>query len=246
MAASASIVSLSLGNDPCRGGGRQADTLCALQRLQPVCFKVQELQGMLLHARGGVGPARAPRTAEEALLPERALLPEEALLPERAMEAEEPQAEEAIAGPSWAFPATSSSSPFPSSSSSSSSAPIPFPTPSSSSSSSSSSAPFPSSSSSTSSSSSSSSAPSSSSSSSSYTPKSTTSNRVRLQEKKAEAARRGETLSPVSDQVVLPQWLRQIKETGHRLLVKASGERVSYCPAPAGGKSPEEWLDPLP
>ncbi|KAK5883038.1 hypothetical protein CesoFtcFv8_019409 [Champsocephalus esox] len=39
--------------------------------------------------------------------------------------------------------------------------------------------------------------------------------------------------------------LRKIKETGHRLLVKASGERVGYCPALAKHKSPEEWLDSL-
>ncbi|KAI4795577.1 hypothetical protein KUCAC02_029801 [Chaenocephalus aceratus] len=32
---------------------------------------------------------------------------------------------------------------------------------------------------------------------------------------------------------------------GRRLRAPASGERVSYCPAPAGGRSPEEWLDSL-
>ncbi|KAL3063491.1 hypothetical protein OYC64_003122 [Pagothenia borchgrevinki] len=85
------------------------------------------------------------------------------------------------------------------------------------------------------------------SSSSSYTPKSTAYNRLRLQEKQAEAARRGEslTLRPPSQAMCSSCGLRKIKETGHRNLVKASGDRVSYCPVLAQWKSPEEWLDSL-
>ncbi|XP_034089179.1 serine/arginine repetitive matrix protein 2-like [Gymnodraco acuticeps] len=97
-----------------------------------------------------------------------------------------------------------------------------------------------------SSSSSSSSAPSSSS-SASYTPKSTNYNRLRLQKQQAEAAQRGESrrLRAPSQNKCSSCGLRKIKETGHRLLVKASGERVSYCPVLAKERSPEEWLESL-
>ncbi|KAK5928694.1 hypothetical protein CesoFtcFv8_000339 [Champsocephalus esox] len=88
---------------------------------------------------------------------------------------------------------------------------------------------------------------SSSSSSTSYTPKSTNYNRRRLQKEQAEAARRGEgrRLRAPSQNKCSSCGLRKIKETGLRLLVKASGERVGYCPVLAEHKSPEEWLESL-
>ncbi|KAK5930032.1 hypothetical protein CesoFtcFv8_000282 [Champsocephalus esox] len=94
-------------------------------------------------------------------------------------------------------------------------------------------------------SSSSSSAPSCS--SASYTPKSTNYNRRRLQKEQAEAARRGEgrRLRAPSQNKCSSCGLRKIKETGHRLLLKANGERVGFCPVLAEHKSPEEWLDSL-
>ncbi|KAL3063352.1 hypothetical protein OYC64_003009 [Pagothenia borchgrevinki] len=53
------------------------------------------------------------------------------------------------------------------------------------------------------------------------------------------------TLRPPSQAMCSSCGLRKIKETGHRNLVKASGDRVSYCPVLAQWKSPEEWLDSL-
>ncbi|KAK5876184.1 hypothetical protein CesoFtcFv8_027180 [Champsocephalus esox] len=140
---------------------------------------------------------------------------EEALLEEEEPRAEEPRAEEPLPGPATVFMEL---------------VPLeedqePFPaTPSSSSSS----------------------APSSSS-SASYTPKSTNYNRRRIQKEQAEAARRGEgrRLRAPSQNKCSSCGLRKIKETGHRLLVKSSGERVGYCPVLAKHKSPEEWLDSL-
>ncbi|KAI4819903.1 hypothetical protein KUCAC02_027905 [Chaenocephalus aceratus] len=55
----------------------------------------------------------------------------------------------------------------------------------------------------------------------------------------------GKVLQPLPEDPDELDGSEEIKETGHRLLVKASGERVSYCPAPAGGRSPEEWLESL-
>ncbi|XP_033988005.1 uncharacterized protein LOC117483763 [Trematomus bernacchii] len=52
-------------------------------------------------------------------------------------------------------------------------------------------------------------------------------------------------LRPPSQAMCSSCGLRKIKETGHRNLVKASGDRVSYCPVLAQWKSPEEWLDSL-
>ncbi|KAI4793351.1 hypothetical protein KUCAC02_032781 [Chaenocephalus aceratus] len=74
---------------------------------------------------------------------------------------------------------------------------------------------------------------------------STNYNRRRLQKEQAEAARRGEgrRLRAPSQNKCSSCGLRKIKETGHRLLVKASGERVGYCPVLAEHKSPDEWLD---
>ncbi|KAI4793352.1 hypothetical protein KUCAC02_032782 [Chaenocephalus aceratus] len=142
---------------------------------------------------------------------------EEALLEEEEPRAEEPRAEEPLPGPATVFMELVPSEEDQE----------PFPA--------------------TPSSSSSSAPPSSSSSSASYTPKSTNYNRRRLQKEQAEAARRGEgrRLRAPSQNKCSSCGLRKIKETGHRLLVKASGERVGYCPVLAEHKSPDEWLESL-
>ncbi|XP_051800729.1 uncharacterized protein LOC110945909 [Acanthochromis polyacanthus] len=82
---------------------------------------------------------------------------------------------------------------------------------------------------------------------SSFTPKSTAWHRQRLQEMQAEAAQRGETVRVRRPSIIRCGHCgqRKIKETGHRVLRKESGERVTFCPVAAKGQSPEEWLSSL-
>ncbi|XP_051800731.1 uncharacterized protein LOC110946441 [Acanthochromis polyacanthus] len=148
----------------------------------------------------------APAQAEETLLPERTeeetppapAAPIYTLLPSVTEE------EEPIAGPSWAFPATTPTPPAPSTSAPSTSL-------------------------------------------ASFTPKSTAWHRQRLQEMQAEAAQRGETVRVRRPSIISCGHCgqRKIKETGHRVLRKESGERVTFCPVAAKGQSPEEWLSCL-
>ncbi|CAK6980257.1 uncharacterized protein LOC124857001 [Scomber scombrus] len=69
-------------------------------------------------------------------------------------------------------------------------------------------------------------------------------NRKRMMARQAEAAKRGKTLKFRAPSIVHcgSCGKRKIKETGHRLLTKANGQRVNYCPVAAVGQRPEDWL----
>ncbi|KAK5608020.1 hypothetical protein CRENBAI_006066 [Crenichthys baileyi] len=80
-----------------------------------------------------------------------------------------------------------------------------------------------------------------------HVPKSTAWNRKKFQLLQEAAAKEGVTLKVRAPSINICSHcgLRKIKQTGHRLLSKASGERVNYCPVAAKGQSPEEWLASL-
>lgn len=80
-----------------------------------------------------------------------------------------------------------------------------------------------------------------------HTPRSTAWSRKRLQQLHKAAAKEGQnvkTRAPTSNSC-RRCGLRRIKETGHRVLRKPSGERVYYCPGDAKGLDPDEWLATL-
>ncbi|MED6282287.1 hypothetical protein CHARACLAT_030522 [Characodon lateralis] len=68
-----------------------------------------------------------------------------------------------------------------------------------------------------------------------------------LEKTKAPAAKEGVTFKVRAPSISTcsHSGLRKIKPTGHRLLTKASGERVNYCPMAAKGQNPEQWLASL-
>ncbi|MEQ2288350.1 hypothetical protein AMECASPLE_021759 [Ameca splendens] len=80
-----------------------------------------------------------------------------------------------------------------------------------------------------------------------HVPKSTVWNRRKIQQLQEAAAKEGVTLKVRAPSINICSHcgLRKIKQTGHRVLTKASGERVNYCPVAANGQSPEEWLASL-
>lgn len=79
------------------------------------------------------------------------------------------------------------------------------------------------------------------------TPRSTAWHRRKLQLQQEAAAKEGVSLKvrAYSVNICSSCGVRKIKQMGHRLLRKASGERVSYCPVAAKGQRPEERLASL-
>ncbi|MEQ2209089.1 hypothetical protein XENOCAPTIV_024007 [Xenoophorus captivus] len=80
-----------------------------------------------------------------------------------------------------------------------------------------------------------------------HVPKSTAWNRKKIQQLQEAAAKEGVTLKVRAPSINICRHcgLRKIRQTGHRLLTKASRERVNYCPMAAKGQRPEEWLASL-
>ncbi|XP_047203981.1 uncharacterized protein LOC124857001 [Girardinichthys multiradiatus] len=80
-----------------------------------------------------------------------------------------------------------------------------------------------------------------------HVPKSTAWNRKKIQQLQEAAAKEGVTLKVRAPSINICRHcgIRKIRQTGHRLLMKASGERVNYCPMAAKGQRPEEWLASL-